>query len=54
MKSEKPFRPMLSPQQDFKEQYVKGLLIPFNKRALWVHLYPSYTPLYRDNWVAAW
>ena len=37
-----------------KWQYVKGLLIPFSKRALWVHLYSSYTLLYRDNWVAAW
>ena len=32
-----------------KGQYVKGLLIPFNKRALRVHLYSFYTPSYRDN-----
>ena len=37
-----------------KWQCVKGLLIPFSKWALWVHLCSSYTPSYRDNWVAAW
>ena len=47
-------RPFVRSVAEPKEQWVKGLLIPFSKWTLWVHLDSFYMLLYRDNWVVAW